>query len=124
MSVPWYDPGKALTRRVLERWRKDNPDGRFELNSGFGWESVQIVVDAFRRAKSARPADLHAALTQTRIEDHVMYGGPIRFDPKGQNPEIGIPLLQVQNQEPVVIGPKTSAQAEVRLPMTRWSARG
>ena len=52
-----------------------------------------------------------------------MAGGPIVFDGKGQNPNIGIPLLQVQNQEPVVVGPKEAAQAAVKLPMTRWSER-
>ena len=123
VSVPWYDAGRPLTKRVLERWSKEFPDGRFELNSGFGWESIQIVADAFQRAKSTRSADLHAALKQTKITDHIMAGGPISFDAKGQNPNIAVPLLQVQNQEPVVVGPKDAAQAPVKLPMTKWSAR-
>jgi branched-chain amino acid transport system substrate-binding protein len=123
VSVPWYDASRPLTKRVLERWTKEFPDGRFELNSGFGWEGIQIVVDAFHRAKSTKPADLHAALKQTKITDHVMAGGPISFDAKGQNPNISIPLLQIQNQQPVVIGPKDFAQAAAKLPMTKWSAR-
>ncbi len=123
VSVPWYDASRALTKRVLDRWSKAYPDGRFELNSGFGWESIQVVADAFQRAKSNRSADLHEALRQTHINDHIMAGGPIVFDGKGQNPNIGIPLLQVQNQEPVVVGPKDAAQAAVKLPMTRWSER-
>lgn len=123
VSVPWYDTSRPLTTRVLERWSKEYPDQRFELNSGFGWESVLVVVDAFRRAQSTRSADLHAALRQTDIADHIMAGGPIRFDAKGQNPNISVPLLQVQNQQPVVVGPKEFAQATAKLPMTKWSAR-
>ncbi len=123
VSVPWYDASRALTKRVLDRWSKAYPDGRFELNSGFGWESILVVADAFQRAKSNRSGDLHEALRQTHINDHIMAGGPIVFDGKGQNPNIGIPLLQVQNQEPVVVGPKEAAQAAVKLPMTRWSER-
>lgn len=126
VSVPWYDPSRELTKRVLARWSKEYPNDRFELNSGCGWESMLIVVDANKRAKSAKPADLHAALKQTNIPaaEHIMFGGPITFDAKGQNPNIGVPMLQVQNQQPVVIAPAEAAQAKPVLPMRKWSARG
>jgi branched-chain amino acid transport system substrate-binding protein len=124
VSVPWYDPGLPITKRVLERWSKELPSERFELNYGFGWESIQVVADAFRRAGSTKPADLHAALKQTNITEHPMYGGPITFDDKGQNVNIGVPLLQNQNQQPVVIAPAAVAQSAAKLPMPKWSARG
>ena len=124
VSVPWYDPSLPMTRRVLERWSKEFPNDRFELNSGFGWESILVVADAFRRAGSSKPADLHAALRQTNIAEHIMYGGPITFDAKGQNPNIGVPMLQVQNQQPVVIAPADVAQSKAVLPMRKWSERG
>jgi branched-chain amino acid transport system substrate-binding protein len=124
VSVPWYDPSLPMAKRVLERWSKEMPNERFELNSGFGWESIQVVADAFKRAGSSKPADLHAALKQTNIAEHPMYGGPITFDAKGQNVNIGVPLLQNQNQQPVVIAPSAIAQSAPKLPMTKWSARG
>jgi len=123
-SVPWYDPSRDITRQVLARWAKEMPGQRFELNSGFGWESIQVVADAFRRAGSSSPADLHAALKTTDIAEHPMDGGPIAFDDHGQNVNIGIPLLQNQNQEPVVIAPAAGAQGKPKLPMTPWSQRG
>jgi branched-chain amino acid transport system substrate-binding protein len=123
VSVPWYDPSQPLTKRVLERWAKEFPNDRFELNSGFGWESILVVADAFRRAKSTKPADLHAALKQSNIGEHVMFGGPIAFDAKGQNPNIGVPMLQVQNQQPIVVAPAGAAQGKVVLPMRRWAER-
>jgi branched-chain amino acid transport system substrate-binding protein len=122
-SVPWYDANRAITKQVLERWTKEMPDQRFELNSGFGWESIQVVADAFKRAGSAKPADLHAALKATNIADHPMAGGPITFDAKGHNANIGVPLLQNQNQEPVVIASTEGARAKAKLPMTPWSQR-
>lgn len=122
-SVPWYDPNREITKSLLARWKKDTPNLRFELNSGFGWESVQVVVDAFKRAGSSKPADLHAALKATNIADHPMAGGPITFDAKGQNTNIAIPLLQNQGQEPLVVSPQSSAQGKVRLPMRKWNAR-
>ena len=58
-----------------------------------------------RRANSAEPAAIHAALKTTDIADHIIYGGPIRFDEKGQNPNIGGVMLQNQNAKPVVVEP-------------------
>jgi branched-chain amino acid transport system substrate-binding protein len=124
VCVPWYDPTQALTKRVLARFGKEHPNERLELNSGFGWEGMLVVADAYKRAKSQKPADLHAALKSTNIKEHIMFGGPIVFNEKGQNPNIGGAMLQVQNQEPVVVGPKEIAQAQARLPMTPWRKRG
>ena len=124
ICVPWYDPTQPMTKRVLARFKKDHPNDRLELNSGFGWEGMLVVADAYRRAQSAKPADLHAALKSTSIKEHIMFGGPIQFNEKGQNPNIGGAMLQVQNQEPVVVGPKEIAQAQPKLPMTHWGKRG
>ena len=123
-SVPWYDPAKDIAKRALAGWAKDFPDERFELNSGFGFEGIQVVVDAFKRAGSTKPADIHAALKTTNIAEHVMYGGPITFDAKGQNVNVGIPLLQNQNQKPIVVAPANIAEGKIHLPMSKWSTRG
>ena len=82
-----------------------------------------MVADAFKRANSTKSGDLHAALKQTNIAEHPMYGGPITFDAKGQNVNIGIPLLQNQNGKPVVIAPSEVAEAKPKLPMTKWQDR-
>jgi branched-chain amino acid transport system substrate-binding protein len=121
--VPWWDPRQELARRVIDRWSREFPKERFELNSGFGWESIQVVADAFARARSSRPADLHAALKVTDIREHVMFGGPIRFDEKGQNNNIGGVMLQNQGGEPKVVLPGDAAQAKAKLPLTPWSNR-
>ncbi len=121
--VPWYDPNRATAKEVLQRWVKDFPGDRLELNSGFGWEGIQVAADAFKRAGSNKPADLHAALRSTKIEEHLMFGGPIEFDEKGQNNNIGGAMLQIVKGEPVLVGPKAIAQSQPKLPMTKWKAR-
>lgn len=123
VCVPWYDPVRPVAKQVLQRWSQENPGDRLELNSGFGWEGVQVAADAFRRAGSTKPADLHAALKATKIDEHLMFGGPIQFDAKGQNNNIGGAMLQIQKGEPVLIGPASVAQAQPKLPMTKWSTR-
>lgn len=121
--VPWYDPSRATTKAVLQRWVKEFPGERLELNSGFGWEGILVAADAFKRAGSSKPADLHAALRATKIEEHLMFGGPIEFDAKGQNNNIGGAMLQIVKDEPVLVGPASIAQAQPKLPMTKWKAR-
>jgi branched-chain amino acid transport system substrate-binding protein len=123
VCIAWYDPTRPLTKRVLERWSKDYPNERMEVNPGFGWESIQVVADAYQRAQSTRPADLHAALKTTNIADHIMFGGPIAFDAKGHNNNIGGVLLQNQNQQPVVVMPKEAAMSAAVLPMRPWNKR-
>ena len=124
VCVPWYDPSRPTAKQVLPRFAKEYPGERFELNSGFGWEGVLVAADAFKRAGSTKPADLHAALKATKIDEHLMFGGPIQFDAKGQNNNIGGAMLQIMKDEPVPVGPAAIAQAQPKLPMTKWKARG
>ena len=95
--VPWYNPTKPDARDIAARFEKET-DARFDLNAAFAFEAVQIAADAIKRANSNEPAAIHAALKSTDIKDHIIYGGPIRFDEKGQNPNIGVVMLQNQNR--------------------------
>ena len=84
---------------------------------------MAIRSDAVKRAKSSEPAALHAALKTTNITDHVMYGGPIVFNEKGQNPNIGVVMLQNRNGAPIVVGPKDVAVATPNFPMRPFDQR-
>jgi branched-chain amino acid transport system substrate-binding protein len=121
--VPWYDPTKKRSREIAERFEKETGD-RFDLNAAFAFEAVEIAADALRRAKSSEPAAIHAALKATNIEDHIIYGGPIRFDEKGQNPNIGGVMLQNQNGgQPVVVLPAQAAVAKPVFPLVPFDKR-
>src|SRR3546814_20244614 len=91
----------------------------FELNVGFSFEAVMIAVDAFARAKSTDGKALADALRSTNIKDHIMAGGPITFDAKGQNPNIISVTLQNLDQRPKVVLPLDIAEAN----LTRSEAR-
>ncbi|MDQ0314457.1 ABC transporter substrate-binding protein [Amorphus orientalis] len=123
VSVPWYDPTRDLTKQTIASFNKEYPNERFELNVGFSYEAVEIAVDALSRAQSGEPAAIHDALKTTDLKDHVMYGGPIVFNEKGQNPNIGGVMLQNQDSEPLVIGPQEIAVAEPIFPMTPFQDR-
>lgn len=123
--VPWYDPTKEITRRMIDRFAKKFPNERVETNVVYGWEGIQVVADAFRRAKSTDPAELQKALRETKIAaaDHPVYGGTIEFDAKGQNNNIGGVMLQIQKGQPLVVGPAEIAQAKIQFPMRKWNTR-
>jgi len=126
ICVPWYDARNPQTAALVQRYETTYPDSRFELNAGFSFESVTIVVDAVRRAASlgaVSSAALHEALRATNISEHIMYGGPIRFDEKGQNPNIRIAMLQNRNGKPVVVGPQNVAVAPPVFPMRPFNSR-
>jgi len=124
ICVPWYDARNPETAALVARFEATYPDSRFELNAGFSYEAVTIVIDAVRRA-GARPsaATLHAALKTTNITEHLMYGGPIQFDGKGQNPNIRIAMLQNRNGKPLVVGPQNVAVAQPVFPMRPFNQR-
>jgi branched-chain amino acid transport system substrate-binding protein len=123
ICVPWYNPQNPRAKALVERYENTEKGQRFELNVGFSFEAVEIVADAVKRAKSSDPAALHAALKTTNITDHVMYGGPIVFNEKGQNPNIGVVMLQNRNGAPIVVGPKEVAVAAPNFPMRPFDQR-
>ncbi len=120
--VPWYDPTKPRARDIVRRFESETGD-RFDLNACFAFAAVEVAADAIKRAGSADPAAIHAALKATNIADHIFYGGPIRFDAKGQNPDIGSVMLQNQNGRPMVVGPQAAREAKPIFPMVPFDKR-
>jgi branched-chain amino acid transport system substrate-binding protein len=120
--VPWYDPTKKRTQEIVRRFERETGD-RFDLNVGFAFEAVEVAADAIKRAGSPDPAAIHAALKATNITDHILYGGPIRFDEKGQNPNIGGVMLQNQNGKPVVVSPQDASEAKAIFPLVPFDRR-
>lgn len=120
--VPWYDPTKKRAREIAQRFESETGD-RFDLNAAFAFEAVEIAADALKRAKSQQAADINAALKTTNIEDHIIIGGPIQFNEKGQNPNIGGAMLQNQKGKPVVVLPASAAEAKPVFPLVPFDKR-
>lgn len=123
ICVPWWNPRNPRAAAIARRYEQRDKGNRFELNVGFSFEAVEVMADALRRAGSADPSAIHSALKATDISDHIMYGGPIRFDDKGQNPNIGVALLQNRNGVPTVVGPEQILVAAPVFPMRPFTER-
>ncbi len=63
------------------------------------------------------------AVRATNITDHVMIGGPITFDAKGQNPNIGSALVQNIKRTANRGAAEGRALAEPVLPLPAWQGR-
>ncbi|WP_341703180.1 ABC transporter substrate-binding protein [Ferrovibrio sp.] len=122
-NVPWYNPRSPITQKLLDEFTKSYKGELFELNVGFSFEAVMIAVDSFTRAKSTGGKELADAIRQTRIENHVMAGGVLQFNEKGQNVNVKSVTLQNLDQRPKVVLPLDISEDNLTLPMPGWSKR-
>jgi len=125
-NLPWANPKASMTKALEASFKAANPNNRFELdcfNAGFTFEAMLVAADAFKRAGSADGPTLMKAVKETSIKDHVMIGGPIAFNDKGDNLNIASASVENINQTPTVVFPAEAASAKPVLPMPSWQGR-
>ncbi|RAI45798.1 ABC transporter substrate-binding protein [Rhodoplanes roseus] len=125
-NLPWANAKSPITRALAAAFKTAHPANRFEVdcfNAGFTFEAIMIAANAFKRAGTADGPTLMQAVKATDIADHVMTGGPIRFDEKGQNNNIQAAVVQNRNRTPTVVLPPEFAVAAPVVPMPSWQGR-
>ncbi len=125
-NLPWVNPRADMTQALEREFARQFPQNRFAVDSfnvGFTFEAIMIAADGFRRAQSTAGPALMEAIRATNIAQHVMIGGPIRFDEKGQNPNIGSASVQNIRRTPTVVWPSDVATTAPVLPMPSWQGR-
>ena len=107
---------------VLEKHHAGRfPNDQLDIDGGFTFEALLIAAHAWLAAKSTKPEALMEALRKAKIDQHVMVGGPIQFDAKGQNVNIRGAALQNLKRKPTVVMPKESSGAELIFPEPGWN---
>jgi branched-chain amino acid transport system substrate-binding protein len=125
-NVPWYNPKSKLGTVFAAAFKKAFPKERLETNAlsaGFTFEAIMVAADAHKRAGSTDKQALLEALRKTDIAEHLMIGGPIRFDAKGQNASIPSACVQNRNRTPTVVLPKAAATMAPVFPVPGWQKR-
>ena len=125
-NVPWANPKTGMAHALEAAFQPAYPNYRFAVecfNVGFTFEGLLIAADAHKRAGTATGPELMKAMRETNIAEHVMIGGPIKFDEKGQN--VGIPSAVMQNRSraPAVVLPASVATNQPVFPMPPWQGR-
>ncbi len=121
MSVPWNNPASDMTKRLEAAFTKNFPDDMFDVNVGATFDAALIAAQAYKQAGTADPDALMKAIKATNIAEHVMMGGPITFNEKGQNTNIKMAALQNFGRKPNVVLPLESAVMKPILPMPAWN---
>lgn len=122
-NVPWLNPKSAMTQALEKRFAAKYKDGHLDINVGFTFEALLVAANAWLRAKSHAGTALMEALRRTDIKEHVITGGPIQFDSKGQNVNIRAAAVQNLNNKPTVVLPPEFAIAKPVFPMPGWRAK-
>jgi branched-chain amino acid transport system substrate-binding protein len=126
VALPWADPKGNMAQALEAAYKPANPNYRFAaecFNVGFTFEALLIAADGFKRAGATNGAELMTAIRATQIAEHVMVGGPITFDDKGQNNNIPSAMVQNRSRTPTVVLPAESAAMPPVFPMPPWQGR-
>jgi branched-chain amino acid transport system substrate-binding protein len=125
-NIPWANPKAQMSQALEAAFKAEHRNFRFAVdcfNVGFTFEALLVAADGFKRAGSTDGPKLMQAIRETNIAEHVMIGGPIRFDEKGQNPGIPSACVQSRNRTPTVVLPVEVATMPPVLPEPGWQGR-
>jgi branched-chain amino acid transport system substrate-binding protein len=115
-----------MSQALEAAFTSEHPKFRFAVdvfNVGFTFEALLVAADGFKRAGSGDGPQLIKAIRDTNLAEHVMIGGPIRFDEKGQHPGIPSACVQNRNRTPTVVLPAEVATMTPVLPEPPWQGR-
>jgi branched-chain amino acid transport system substrate-binding protein len=124
-NVPWDNPLSAKTRKIAEEYAKRSGGKTFDTNSGYAYEAITIMADVLERARSTDPDALVEALRTTNMKDPIMVAaGPVQFNEVGDNANASTAMIQILGQKPLVVHPKTYAEAKLVFPAPKFWERG
>jgi branched-chain amino acid transport system substrate-binding protein len=123
-TVPWFDPQKPMAKRMMAAYAAKFPEHQMDTNLAYSFEAMQIIGDAYKRARSTDADAFAAALRATDIKDNVTIGPGVKFDAKGQNDTLGLAAVQNRRGTSKVVLPKAAAETAPVFPVPGWNARG
>jgi len=123
-NTVWFNPKNAITHDLAAAFKKRFPKDEFAFhgtNVAYTFDAILIAADAFKRAKSVDRKALAEAIRQTNIPEteRVSFGGPIRFNAKGQVEGNRSMVLQNLHGKPTVVLPKDYAEAKLIFPVPK-----
>ncbi len=118
-NTAWYNPKSPLACKMLEIFQRLYPESHFDLNVAFTCEAVWLAADVYRRS-CLKGQSLIQTLQNTYLEERVVYGGPLTFDPKGQGVNIGSVCLQNHQGKSKIILPSSLQEIPPVFPVPSW----
>ncbi len=106
-----YNPNSEEAEYLLKRYRELYGE-EIPVCAIYGYESIMVIADALKRAKSTDPEALREALSETDMTDHLLPQNEIIFDEAGENINSAGVLIQIQNGKQVIVYPEKYAEGE------------
>jgi len=122
--VPWYDPNKALSKKLEEALAKSSPGVNLNTNHVYTFEALLVAADAYKRAGSSDPVALADAIRKSNITNNTSPGPGILFNEKGQNDKLKGSAIQNRDGKLLTVAPKVAANAKVEWPLKPYDKRG
>jgi len=125
-NTVWFNPKNAITKDFAKAFNKLFPKDEFAFhgtNASYTFDAILIAADAFKRAHSTDRKALAEAIRQTNIAatDRVSFGGPIKFNAKGQVEGNRSVVIQNLHGKPTVVLPQEYAEGKLVFPMPKVS---
>jgi branched-chain amino acid transport system substrate-binding protein len=123
-NTVWFNPKNGITQAFAAAFKKRFAKDELAfhgINASYTFDAILIAADAFKRAKTTDPKALAEAIRQTNIAatDRVTFGGPVKFNAKGQVEGNRSIVLQNLAGKPTVVLPKEHAEAGLVFPMPK-----
>lgn len=119
-NVPWPNFKNPQVRQVAVEYAKRSGGKTFDTQSGYSYETIQVMADVLERAKSPAPDAIVDAIRKTSFSAGLMVaGGPVQFNEIGDNPNAGTAMIQILGQRPVMVWPRELAQQRFVFPRPR-----
>ena len=122
-NAPWYNPKSPLTAKVAADYEKRFGDP-LTTESAWAYQGVMVITDILERAGSTDPDKFVEAARKTNMKDHIVSGGPVQFDERGDNVGASSAMVQIREARAKVVFPKEFAELQVVYPIPKLWERG
>ncbi|WP_254861534.1 ABC transporter substrate-binding protein [Halovivax gelatinilyticus] len=82
---------------------------------GISYAATEVAIAAIEEAGSTDPDDVNEALSNIRVEDHLLAMPPIEFNDDGENENALTPVNQIQDMNSEIVSPEEYATSELQL---------
>ena len=109
---------KVFDKKMRKRWPEIAKRGHANFENAYGYDSVNVILNAINRAQSIDPKAIVKVLPDTDIKG--VYGRFVynvdNHSMKDGSEYIPVPTAQIQNRKNVMIWPKSRALGTFQLP--------
>lgn len=109
------NPQSKLANEVKEKYKKKF-NKEMGPNGAYSYTAAKVLIDAIERAGSTDRKEIQKALTETKMEEHILPQKAIEFDKTGQNKNAQAILNQISDSKTNVVYPDDYKSAEFVIP--------